>query len=91
VHSAVEKEGRKMETTLDQAVKQLPRLFERAMQGEQVVIAGDDMHGVLLVPITNWKHGRNRKHDRKAGSGKGLFVMRDDFDEPVPGFEKYVP
>jgi antitoxin (DNA-binding transcriptional repressor) of toxin-antitoxin stability system len=74
-----------METTLDQARKQLQSLFERAMRGEQVVIASDEEHGVLLVPIKNWKHGR------KAGSGKGLFVMRDDFDEPIPGFEEYLP
>jgi prevent-host-death family protein len=74
-----------MEMTLDEAKKELARLVERAMQGEQVVIADDAEHGVLLVPVKNWKH------TRKAGTGKGLFILSEDFDDPIPGFEEYLP
>ena len=30
------------------------------------------------------------KPRRKAGSAKGLITMREDFDDPIPGFEDYL-
>lgn len=73
------------ETSIKQAKQELERLIERAMQGEPVVIASDAEHGVLLVPVKNWRH------DRVPGTGAGVFELSDDFDAPIPGFEDYQP
>ncbi len=27
----------------------------------------------------------------KFGSGKGMFIMKDDFDEPLEDFKEYMP
>ncbi|HKV83503.1 MAG TPA: hypothetical protein VJN88_03035 [Ktedonobacterales bacterium] len=69
------------ESTIKHAKQELEKLFEQAMHGESVVIAADDEHGVLLVPVKNWRR------DRTPGTGAGLFVLSDDFDAPIPGFE----
>ena len=31
-----------------------------------------------------------KKARRKPGSAKGLITMREDFDDPIPGFEDYL-
>lgn len=70
-------------SSIKHAKQDLEKLVEQAMQGESVVIASDDEHGVLLVPVTNWRRGRT------PGTGAGLFVLSEDFDAPIPGFEDY--
>ncbi|MGO8947169.1 MAG: type II toxin-antitoxin system Phd/YefM family antitoxin [Ktedonobacterales bacterium] len=70
--------------TPDEAKEHLDDLIKAALAGEMVFIAQDAEHTVQLVPITH------TTHDRVAGSGKGTFTMRDDFDAPLPDFEEYM-
>ena len=69
--------------TPDEAKAQLAELIEAAMRGERVVIARDEKHAVQLVPLTPTAR---RRH---AGTAKGLIVMREDFDAPLPDFDEY--
>lgn len=72
------------QVTPDEAKSELPELIEAALRGEQVVIAEDDEHAVRLVPVPV-KH-----RTRRAGTAKGLFTIRADFDAPLEDFEEYV-
>lgn len=70
--------------SLSEASKDLPKLIEAAIEGEEIVITKDDRPVVKLVPVSPVK-GR-----RKAGSAKGLVTISDDFDEPIADFEDYL-
>jgi len=56
-------------------------LLKAAIEGETVLIVGDDQKTVQLVPL---------KERRKAGSAKGTFTMSEDFDEPLEDFREYM-
>lgn len=73
------------EISIKRAKRDLDQLFEQALRGESVVIASDTEHGVLLVPVKNWRR------ERTPGTGVGVFVLSDDFDAPMPGFADYQP
>jgi len=72
------------QVSLDEAQKQLLKLIEAALGGEEVYIVGDDKQAVQLVPV---EMPRRRPI---IGSGKGLFEMSDDFDEPLDDFKEYM-
>ena len=59
-------------------------LVQRAMLGEEVVIAKDNKPVLKLVPL------KNLKKPRKPGSAKGKIWMAEDFDAIPQGFEDYV-
>jgi prevent-host-death family protein len=60
-------------------------LVQKAMLGEDVVIARDNKPVLKLVPLE--KSGR----PRQPGSGKGqILYMAPDFDVIPEGFEDYV-
>jgi antitoxin (DNA-binding transcriptional repressor) of toxin-antitoxin stability system len=61
----------------DEAKSRLGELIDAALRGERIVIARDDQQAVQLVPVTPPRRAR------KAGSAKGLIVIRDDFDETL--------
>lgn len=61
----------------DEAKARLGELIDAALRGERIVIARDDQQAVQLVPVTPPRRAR------KAGSAKGLIVIREDFDEPL--------
>lgn len=69
---------------LQEAAEQLQQLFETALRGETVVIVGDDQQQVELVV----KEKEIEK--RQFGSGKGLFTMSEDFDDPLPDLEEFM-
>ena len=71
--------------TLDEAQAQLPTLIDAAVSGEPVFITRDGGQTVQLVPVSQ-PQGRPQ-----FGSGKGLMVMADDFDEPLVDFGEYMP
>lgn len=73
--------------TPDEAKRHLEELIEAAMRGEQVVIAHDDQHAVQLVPVPRASAAH---HERHAGTAKGMIIMADDFDAPLPDFADYV-
>lgn len=72
--------------TLDEAKRHLEELLEAAMRGERVVIADDAQHSVQLVPVTPPSAPKRNRH---AGMAKGMIVMVDDFDSPLPDFAEY--
>jgi len=67
--------------TIGEAQSQLPKLMEEALQGEEVIILGDNAPSVKLVPITR----------PGFGSYKGQIIMAEDFDAPLEDFAEYMP
>ena len=70
---------------LDEAQKKLPELIEEAANGEDVQISRGDGASFRIVPVV--------KSDRQPvfGSLRGLIKISDDFDDPIEGFEPYMP
>jgi len=72
------------------------RLVERAIEGEDIVIAYNGKPLVRLTPMqppsvpVNAESSASKAHDsgrprvRKAGLLKGQIWMSDDFDDPLP-------
>ena len=69
--------------TIDEAQADLTALIDAAVNGEVVLITRERDQVVQLVPVAPIQHGRPQ-----FGSGKGLMVMADDFDEPLADMEK---
>ncbi len=63
---------------VDDASTQLPRLIDRALAGEEIVIARDGRPLVRLVPVKEMPA-------RKPGALKGRFEVPGSFFEPLPG------
>ena len=60
-------------------------LVQKAMLGEEVIIAKDNKPVLKLVPL------HKPKQPRKPGSGKGQIIyVAKDFDATPKGFEDYV-
>jgi len=62
---------------MHEAKTELSRLVERALAGEEVVIARAGVPVVRLVPIA-------QKGQRKLGQWRGKVRMAPDFDAPLP-------
>ncbi len=61
------------------------KLVDRALLGEEVIIARDNKPLVKIVPI------ENPRKTRKPGSGKGQVIeMSDAFDQPIDDMKKYM-
>ncbi len=67
-----------------EAKARLSELVERALAGDDVVIARDNKPLVRLVPLGD--QGR----PRKPGSARGQVWIAPDFDAPLPDFDRYV-
>ena len=63
-----------MEANIHEAKSQLSKLIERAMNGEEVIIAKAGQPMVRLVPI------RDDDSPRVGGQWKGQIHMAEDFD-----------
>ncbi len=60
-------------------------LVQRAMLGEEVLIARDNKPVLKLVPL------QKPREPRKPGSGKGqILYIAPDFDATPEGFEDYL-
>jgi len=66
-----------MEVNIHEAKTHLSRLLERALMGEEVIIAKAGKPLVKLVAI-------GKRGFRKLGSAKGEFTVPDDFNDPLP-------
>lgn len=76
-----------MQVTVHQAKTQLSRLIEKALQGEEIVIARRSEPVVRLQPVAN----RRKRGDRAFGSMKGLVqYMAPDFNDPLEDFREYM-
>lgn len=62
---------------------QLPDLIDSAIKGEEVVFTRNNLPVAKLVAV------RPEKPRPQFGSAKGLFVMAEDFDEPLEDFDEY--
>jgi len=60
-------------------------LVQKALTGEEVVIARDNKPILRLVPVK-----RSTGKDRQPGSAKGkILFIAPDFDEPLTDFTEY--
>ena len=67
-----------------EAKAHLSELVQKAMMGEEIVIARDNKPLAMLVPI------KRAQQKRKPGSGKGqILFMAENFDAIPQGFEDY--
>lgn len=61
------------------------QLVQKAMLGEEIIIAKDNTPVLKLVPLDK------PKRPRQPGSGKGqILYVAPDFDDTPEGFEEYV-
>lgn len=67
-----------------EAKTKLSGLVQRALLGEEVIIAKDNKPLIKLVPL------KPPLRKRKPGSGRGQILrMSPDFDAPIPDFQDY--
>lgn len=67
-----------------EAKAHLSELLQKAMLGEEVVIARDNQPVVRLVPV------EPTRATRVPGSAKGkIIAMAPDFDDPLADFQDY--
>ncbi len=64
-----------------EAKNRLSELLEKAMLGEEVVIAKGNKPMAMLTPLTPAK--------RKPGKVRGV-IMAEDFDAPLKDFDEYM-
>ncbi len=62
---------------------QLSDLIESVVKGEEVTFTQNDLPVAKLVAV------KSVKPKPQFGSAKGLFVLADDFDEPLEDFDEY--
>jgi len=73
-----------MQVNVHQAKSQLSKLIERALAGEDVIIARNNKPTVRLVVVAE------ARRKRRLGAVPGLVkFMAEDFDEPLDDFEDY--
>lgn len=69
-------------TNIHQAKTHLSRLVDAALAGEEVVIAKAGKPLVKLVPL------ESLDKPRELGLDAGKIIIHEDFDEPMPEFER---
>ena len=63
---------------------QLPDLIDSVVKGEEVVFTQNNLPVAKLVAV------RQEKPRPQFGSAKSLFVMAEDFNEPLEDFDEYL-
>ena len=71
------------QVNINVAKAQLSELIQKAMMGEEIIIAKDNKPVAKLTALYPVK----RK--RRLGSAKGMFTLSKDFDAPLQDFEDY--
>ncbi len=66
---------------LAEAKARFSELVQKALLGEEVIVAKENKPVVRIVPIKPPK--------RKPGTGKGIWIS-PDFDEPIDDFREYM-
>jgi prevent-host-death family protein len=66
-----------------EAKARLSELVEKALAGDEVILARDNKPLLKLTPL------EGTVRTRKPGSARGQIWMSDDFDDPLPDFQKY--
>ncbi len=70
---------------LKDAQVRLPEIIGMVAEGEEVIITKDDGAAFKILPV------HTKTPYPKFGSAKGLIEIKDDFDDPIEGFEEYMP
>ncbi len=65
------------------SMEKLPDLIDSVVKGEEVIFTQNNLPVAKLVAV------RQEKTRPQFGSAKGLFVMAEDFDEPLEDFDEY--
>lgn len=63
---------------IHEAKTHLSKLIQQALLGEEIIVAKS---GIPLIKLTPYEKPTTR---RKGGQLKGILVIKDDFDEPLP-------
>lgn len=71
------------QVNINVAKAHLSELIQKAMLGEEIIIAKDNKPVAKLTALYP------EKHKRHLGSAKGLFSLSKDFNEPLEDFEDY--
>ena len=69
---------------LENARDRLDQLVEEAIDGQEVVITRDHRPLVRLVAAES-----SPPRQRRFGSARGMFEIKDGFDEPLEDFSDY--
>ena len=67
-----------VQINIHEAKTHLSRMLERVERGEDVIIARAGRPVARLVPF------EEPRRSRRLGRDAGLFVVPDDFDDPLP-------
>ncbi|MBE2221762.1 MAG: prevent-host-death protein [Anaerolineae bacterium] len=67
-----------------QAVANLDKLLNDVAQGQEIVIISSDGSAFKLMALS-------RVPQPVFGSARGLIQIKPDFDDPIDGFEEYMP
>ncbi len=62
---------------------ELPSLIKSVVEGEEVIFTRNNLPVAKLVAV------RQEKPQPQFGSAKGLFVLTEDFNEPLADFDEY--
>jgi len=73
-----------LRVSLEEAKPRLLDLINAVLKGETVFIIKDLQEAVQLVPAVPLTC-------RQFGSAKGLIVMAENFDTPLPDLNEYMP
>lgn len=74
-----------MQVNIHEAKTNLSKLIQRALAGEEVIIARDNVPVVKLVAL------EAPKSQRRLGLAEGFVIyIADDFDEPLEDFAEYM-
>lgn len=75
------------QATIHQAKTHLSKLIQKALAGEEVIIANRDKPVVRLEPVKPLKSREKRPLGWAKGDG---FYMAENFNEPLADFEEYM-
>lgn len=79
-----ETEDKMIQIPVKQASNELDKLLSQVAQGQELVIISSDGSAFKLLALP-------RIPQPIFGSAKGLINIGPDFDEPIEGFEEYMP
>lgn len=71
-----------MEFNIHEAKTHLSKLLQRVAVGEEVVIAKAGKPIARLIAV------KPKAKPRPIGTGRGDFIVPEDFNEPLPEFER---
>lgn len=72
------------QVTIHEAKTHLSKLIQKALVGEEIIIAKGQKPLVKLVALPE------AQKQRRIGGAKGVILyMADDFDAPLPEFKEY--